>query len=820
MASRKQEAGPSNESKVIPIRSSLEGKEHLIDVNYGSLLYASDRDDPGIYLLNGKSGREVPLLGGHIEVIPTPDTEVGVQENSITIRITHPHMPLPKVLTLTRTAKQKESYSSLERFVITPTTRDEIDLTWKALKILAIRARLKDPELFFVPSDCLGWGNGSWQSVNGYISKDGITVGNGLSRLPRHWPQKINPRYQSLPPTVQADTIRRLLDFWNDTPASSFYPLALLGAAEYVMQPTHEGTARWQLEVFAPSGWMKTTLTNYVLRTFFGSGYSHETFTTMHKDDSKVGRNVLLSRLSYHAFLTYDMNKKPGQADYERQQNDRTDSLSMYGDGDQGPAKANIDGKSLSDRPAHRGLPVRTGEANPRLYTLPQVSRSPEARAVTYIVETSSSGYADEILKRSKHISENCFSEMDAFMIAHVQWLLSFSEREQHLRWKRLRLEAESRIQAEYDTGLYGKCHMRRIEQLNHIVTGIFSLCECFRSLDQQGKLSGGNELAQYVENLVASFIKERLQDSHDLMTQFDEMEGSSPLDAQGQAIVEGIRYKLVKGEYYLENVPDDFVVDRENVGLEKRTTWDYATIDGKVERVPIEKYEPRRGAVRLGLVTQEGSYIAFDDPSLESLIKELATRDRRVSFTSYKNALRDLKKAGITLCDTDRTRHNVRVSDEKTIRKVCVAPAKIWFLDFETGNTGNTGNMTSETALEAGLSVASMKTATGNTGNKREQELATGNEPTQEDLQTARSIIASCQKENISLAYIEGMEGACITPPDNFSEERYSNLVALEEKYRPLLRQIVGVQPPPQEEPAHIAEQYSTMPQFENVER
>ena len=677
----------------------------------GALYYCRYGDSPGIYAVNGRSDSAYLLLGGNVDIIPASDNEVGITENSITIRVTHKSFEGSKIVTLTRNGKTWENYYSLEKYVITPTNRADKDLLWTALKQMSINARVAHPELYFQPSDVLGWLGGKWGRVNGYIYPDRVVVGNGLGRISK-WPQKIPTDYISLPKVIHASTIRELLDFWGLS--RTMFPLAALGMCEYIMYPLGDGVLRWQLELFAPSGMLKTTVVNYFLRMFFGSGYSHETPTTLYRDDSKIGRNILTSRLPYHAYLTYDMNRKPGQYDYEKQQTERTDSLSLYGDSDTGPAKSNIDGKSLSERPGHRGAIIRTGESNPRIYTLQTLHRSPESRAVTYIIEESSSNIGDDLFSKSKRITD-LFPELDAFSIAHVQWILSFDDGSHMVRWKKLRDLADQMIEEQLYSGNYPNSHFRRREQLCDIVTGLLSICQFMRSYDlvkgSKNVIDGGCELADYIESIIPAFIMERLQDSHDLISQFMELEGPSPLHAQAQAVIEAIRNKLTMGEFYVTDVPEKFHVDVNHLGYESFNVV-------------------RKGATKLGRFAPSGNYLIVDDEPFESLVRQVVKCDKRIWFTNLDKLLRDLKKAGVTVCDEKHTRHRVREGSDLDW-KVCFRPPDIWYIyKEEGGNSGNSGDNSHKAAPQAVSSVPTSEnrgiSQVGTGGNKDIEELTT----------------------------------------------------------------------------------------------
>lgn len=667
---------PELEQPKRTIRGILNKTDVLITCKEGDIKHVTEGDEPGIYLDMPK--RHVCLLGGMIEVKPSPISESGAKSDSKTILVTHPKFPDKSVsATLTRTGKLKESYTDLDNFVITPTTTLEHDLVWRSLKALSIESRIRNPELYQDYVYELAWHNGEWVCVDGSIGATGVTYGSKIVAIaPRNWPQTV-PLADSLPQVIDAESIRRLYNFWPRS--MTMFPVALFGACSYITQPNHDGTARWELELFMTSGLCKTSVTNFIFRCFFGSGYTHGTHTQLHRRDSYAGRKIVLSKLPYHAYMSYDMNKKPGQTEYEKQQDDRIESLSMAGDSDDGPAKSNIDGKSLSERPRHKGLIIRVGESNPRIYTLEQKQRSPESRAVTYICE-SGNGMQKEFLEKSKSVS-NSIVDLDAFRLAYIQWLASFSMDDQIQRYNILMAESVHIVTDEFMRLEYANAHNRRPEQLYDIVCGLLSLCQFLRAVDTQDGtykhlISGGSVLASEMELDILPFIRERLKDSHDLMVQFDEIEGTSQKEAQASIILDAIRNSLTMGTFFLEPVPDNFRIDKEYLGLVEKK---YRDADGNEH---IEFQRRMSTSIRLGFIPPKANYVAIDKEPLESLIRALVRWDKRVMFTNMTTLLRELKEAGVIIGSTGRHVYDKQVSDPHSGKiewKICILQELIW---------------------------------------------------------------------------------------------------------------------------------------------
>src|SRR5260221_177259 len=321
-----------------------EGSVHYFDGN--NIPLPDDVTVSGIYLK--RLGKYIPMLTGIIEVVPTSEYGRHVRQNSITIQVSSPALPgdCHTSLTITRKPKEKEDYSKLDGFVITPSSTNEYDIAWKALKVLSIKARASCPESFPEYVDTLGWMNNMCVSVNGAIDSRGvITDKKVVVAAPSDWPQRIPDNHASLPYIIHANTLELLYDFWPRE--KTLFATALLGACSFIMNPAHDGTARWNLEIAGQTDWYKTTGINHFFHLFMGNGYKHDTPTQLFgggnkksDEDSGAGRRGSLNKLRYHAYMDYDHSVHPGQDGYEYQQKERIGKLKSFGNSDRAPAKA------------------------------------------------------------------------------------------------------------------------------------------------------------------------------------------------------------------------------------------------------------------------------------------------------------------------------------------------------------------------------------------------------------------------------------------------------------------------------------------------
>jgi hypothetical protein len=239
-------------------KKDTEDKSFLTRTKDGSVHYFDGKNisipndvvAPGIYLK--RTGKYIPILTGVIEVIPTSNSSTNVRQNSITIQVSHPEFGDRKVsVTLTRKLKEKEDYSKLDGLVITPSSANEYDIAWKALKVMSMQARIKNPQSFPEYVDTLAWTNGVWVSVNGAIGGNGVIEERRIvSPVPGDWPQRIPDNHASLPAIVQASTLELLYDFWPRD--KTLFALALLGSISFVMNHVHRGTPKVAIRVIRP----------------------------------------------------------------------------------------------------------------------------------------------------------------------------------------------------------------------------------------------------------------------------------------------------------------------------------------------------------------------------------------------------------------------------------------------------------------------------------------------------------------------------------------------------------------------------------------
>lgn len=642
----------------------LVGALHLRDTRYGGLWYAPDAQPTGLYVAP-RRGAPYCILSARVDVLriatheaaggegmgaPAPASSNG--RGSVYHLAFTPDLAPDRPLTLavTRDAALTGALytdSGLENVCShTPADKTDLALVWQALASLTSHMGARTPALRSTMARALGWHAGAWVRVNGHIDREGAHVGAGVfaASVPADWPQVIPGAPELLPKQLDAGLIRDLLTFWPRE--ISLYPLAAWGACAYIMRPYTDGRAAWELEVFGPTGAGKTALTNWILRAFYGAGYVHDTATQLtpgRASDTGPGRILMRSRLAHHAYMTYDHNARPKQqSDYEKQQQDRIESADATGNRILGGAKSTRDGR-LEMRPQPMGLLIRTGEADPHDYSVPNLKTSSDARCVTFLLDVGLDALASSSARRSRAIAKRA-AELDALAIAYTRWLASLAPGEAVEQWAAIRAQAARLVAVVDCEGAAPGRHERAIAQCEDLAAGLASYAAFLRAADLDAgadgwrMIRGGAALADDLDALAPELVRERLAASHDLMARHaDAAGGTTARDALASAFLSWLRGKMFDRALYLSGQRSD-TPQAAPVSLD-RMGWEPNRITGE--------HLPGMRAGRLGALSDDGRYIILDNQTLDTLASQAARENKAITYSTLQRFKSDLLAAG-----------------------------------------------------------------------------------------------------------------------------------------------------------------------------
>lgn len=500
----------------------------------------------GIYL-DSKRGRM--LLGAPVRVL-----RVASGDNAA---LYHLAITPPKGEEITLAATDREIEKGLcwhnldGQISPLPSTQGEYDALYAALRALAVcQDNVKRQRL----ASALGW-----QRLNGrlvWVQANGVQDGLELL-IGEEAPLFANTREIAHPPFTLPETsgapsvapLRELLRLWSQE--QTLFTYAAIGAHAQVSKPLaseEAGTLDFALEGIAETGEGKSTCLNWVHRLFQGTGYRHNTPTLLNDNgltkDSGIGAARLRALMKYHAYQTADRNAKPGNNDYQRQQDTRVKWLMSIGNRDAAGVRAQREGKAIESRGEPAGLVCMAGEADPYDYSVTVDALDADARAMTFLIPSSPPEAQAERIARSERIGEQG-AAFDALAVAWRAYLIA-EQAELDARDAHNKAEAaQAFILAVKATG--GRAHPRASGKVQQVVSG---LREYARFLSRSG-IEGAAEIAAEIAATIPVLIAERAEAEARLWQRHHE-KGATAEESQAEQVLHAIRSLLFSHAHLL----------------------------------------------------------------------------------------------------------------------------------------------------------------------------------------------------------------------------------------------------------------------------
>ena len=702
-----QDAGEEGEEAGEAVEEAIPGGVLLGDSRYGALVYADTGEHCGVYVVSDR-GRARCVLSARVDILRIHSSAARGRTSEIHAALTSP-LWLDRPLTCLFTHEEAISgqvYGSsgaVGTIQTIPTSKADCELAYQAIQALAALAVVTRPDVRTQLVGALGWnGGGVWVCVNGYVDREAPHVGGAIAAaVPPDWPQTIPADPETLPAVVDASLIRRLCDFWPED--VTLFPLAMLGACAFTMRPYTAGTPQWELELSGNTGWLKTALINWLLRLFYGAGYVYDTKTQLSwgkpgAGDSARGHNETRARLPFHAYMTYDHSKKPGERDYEAQQEARLASVHATGDRQGGGAISDRTG-GLHSRPDPRGLLIRQGEPDYYDYSIPAGALSDDARAVTFRIQGDSQPGSKARKAFSKELGRRA-RELDTIAILHRRWLASLAcvPAEAAAQWDRICTAASQLVAQVEVSGEYPDIHQRTPEQCTDLAAGLISYCLFLRAVDADTgtfapAIRGGAALAEEIKARIPVLIRERFAAMDALTRRYEATSGGrTPQDMEATAVCQAIAQEITSAEYITAQdspLPSDtepapiekapIFLPRVGIGP-KLLGWESV---GVVYGTSTAQWQPKRSALPAGCEYREGRYIALDRTALDRIVREAAKRDKRIRYSTLAHLLANLHTAGAIEGGNEKkhpyTRQVRRPGAGRPPRMVCFPRERIW---------------------------------------------------------------------------------------------------------------------------------------------